>query len=182
MSKRALDIILAGCLLVGAVSCQKTKPQAPTLRGENSEQTLSKEDSAKLELVLLTSRLAEEADKELALWVNQQEEPYVLDIEGYWYFIGHHSQGARFQKGQEVKVKALIYDMDGTLLMDEQTTLTLGKRETIRAIESALLNLREGESCTVLAPWYCAFGQTGNQAVKPYQNIKIEIQTNEYEE
>lgn len=128
-------------------------------------------------LVLLNQRMAEEADKELIRYINGQTADYTLDTYGFWYRFTTRTDAPRLQKEQTVTVQARIYTLQDRLLADIEETVVVGKKQVIPAIEQMLPLLREGESCVLLAPWYTAFGAVGSDAVAPYTNVKIELQT-----
>lgn len=161
-----IPIVLASCLLL---SCQRTKPQAPSRHSE--------QDSTKIAMLLLTQRIAEEADRELTGYVSHSEAEYVLDNTGFWYRYITRSDENRLQKGEKTLIRAQVYAMDGKLLLDSQEEVTVGKKETISAIDAMLRMMRKGEECELLVPWYMAFGATGSQDIPPYTNVKIELTT-----
>ncbi|MCM1034897.1 MAG: FKBP-type peptidyl-prolyl cis-trans isomerase [Paludibacter sp.] len=168
MRRTTFITILAGILLL--YGCNKTKPQAPSHRTEQN-------DTTQLALVLLNQRMAEEADKELIHYIQQEPDTYTLDTYGYWYRYNNHTQLPHLQKDQYVVVKAQIYDLQDQLLTDSEETICIGKKQVIPVIDQMLPQLREGEECTLLAPWYTAFGPIGSDAVPPYTNVKIKLQT-----
>ncbi len=164
--RRLIVAILASCLLC---SCQRTKPQAPSHR--------SAQDTAQVALLLMTQRMAEEADKELTNYVNHIDSGYTLNEAGIWYRYTKRTNEKRWQKGENVLLHAQVYTMDGKLLIDSRETIALGKGETLLSIENILQTMRRNEACELLVPWYQAFGVSGSEEVPPYTNIKINMET-----
>lgn len=164
--RRLFVVILASCLLC---SCQRTKPQAPSHR--------QAQDTAQVALLLMTQRMAEEADKELTNYVNHVDSGYTLNESGIWYRYTKRTNEKRWQKGEDVELHAQIYTMDGKLLTDSRETIALGKGETLQSVENILQTMRRGEACELLVPWYQAFGVSGSEEVPPYTNIKINMET-----
>lgn len=158
--------ILASCLLL---SCQRTKPQAPSRHSE--------QDSSRVAMLLVTQRLAEEADKELTQYAAQTNGEYTLDEYGFWYKYIKRTNGSYWRKGEAVLIHTKIFSFTGALLLDNQEQIEIGKGETIPAIEDMLLMMRRNEACELLIPWYLAFGASGNENVEPYTNVRIDIET-----
>ncbi len=69
-----------------------------------------------------------------------------------------------------------LFTLAGELISDVVQQVNVGKKEVIPAIEYALKQMRRGEKALLLAPWYTAYGAIGNEEVKPYTNLKIEIE------
>ncbi len=164
--RKLFVVILASCLLC---SCQRTKPQAPSHR--------QAQDTAQVALLLMTQRMAEEADKELTNYVNHVDSGYTLNESGIWYRYTKRTDEKRWQKGEDVELHAQIFTMDGKLLTDSRETIALGKGETLQSVENILQTMRRGEACELLIPWYQAFGVSGSEEVPPYTNIKINMET-----
>lgn len=164
--KSSTIIILASCLLV---SCQRTKPQAPSHHAE--------QDSVKVAMLLVTQRLAEEADKELTQYASRTNGEYTLDDFGFWYKYLKRTDGNYWQKGEQVLIHTQIFSLKGELLLDSKEQIEIGKGNAIPAIEDMLLMMRKNEACELLVPWYLAFGASGNENIAPYTNIRIDIET-----
>ena len=49
------------------------------------------------------------------------------------------------------------------------------------AIEEAVDDMVEGETTTLYAPWYSAFGQQGTSNIKPYTNVRLDVTLKEKE-
>ena len=159
-------LILCACLLA---SCGKRKPQLPSNKQP-------KTDSVALAMVEMNQRLVQKANDELASYVVASEQPYVQDDQGFWYMITNRTEGLTLQKEQTVTIAQQVYLLDGTLCEDMVMTLQIGKKQVPTAVDSALLLLHEGESASILAPWYLAYGQYGNNAkIGAYTNVRFEI-------
>lgn len=158
-------------LLVAMMSaCGKRKPQLPS----NKHQEI---DSAALAMIEMNQQLVQQANNDLATYVIESGMPYVQDDMGFWYMITRHTKGLALQKDQTVTIAQQVYLLDGTLCEDAVQTLQIGKKQVPTAVESALLLLHEGECATILAPWYLAYGQYGNNAkIGAYTNVRIEIE------
>lgn len=161
-----LALIMCACFLA---ACGKQKPQLPS----NKQPEV---DSVALAMIEMNQRLVQKANDELASYVVTSGQPYVQDDQGFWYMITRRTEGLMLQKEQTVTITQQVYLLDGTLCEDMVMTLQIGKKQVPTAVESALLLLREGESASILAPWYLAYGQYGNEAkIGAYANVRFEI-------
>ena len=157
---------MASCLLVG---CQRTKPQAPSHHTE--------QDSAKVAMLLITQRLAEEADKELTQYASQANDEYTLDDSGFWYKYKRRTDGNYWQKGEKALIHTQTFSLDGELLLDSKEQIEIGRGDVIPTSEDMLLMMRKNEASELLVPWYLAFGASGNENIAPYTNVRINIET-----
>lgn len=166
--KRLAIALLASCLLC-IVGCQRTKPQAPSHRTEK--------DSSEMALLLMNQRLAVEADRELAQYVNHVDSGYVLSEWNVWYKYLQRTDEPRWKRNEQVLLHAQVYTLEGQLLVDSEEVIVLGKGETLQAIETMVLEMRRDEACRILSPWYLAYGVSGSNEVPPYMNVKIDLET-----
>lgn len=69
-----------------------------------------------------------------------------------------------------------IYSLEGVLLLNENQTLHIGRKETITGIEETLKLISKGCSASVILPWYLAFGSKGKEPeIPPYTSVYAEI-------
>ena len=68
-----------------------------------------------------------------------------------------------------------VYDTEGNLYEDRHETFCVGKTGDMRVLDPVLRQLHRGDSVSILAPWYMAYGSLGSQVVPPYTNVRIEL-------
>lgn len=132
-------------------------------------------DSTVLGLVELNEKMAADADRRIAEYVNEECLLYSLQEEGYWA-KGLHDIATGFRDSTNVSVQMQVYDMEGTLYEDRDETLLVGHTADMRVLDPVLRKMHPGDSVSVLAPWYLAYGSLGSQIVPPYTNVRIELQ------
>lgn len=166
--KRIILIALAG-LLLPLASCRRTKPQSPSNRSER--------DTVALNLLEMNQRYVQAAGNELAFYVKDQDKPYVLDEMGYWYYIAKKGSTRPVTFMEQVQIRQQVYLLsDSTrLCKDEQLAITPGRKEVIDAVDMCMEYLHVGDSVSILAPWYLAYGQRGDEDILPYACVRIEV-------
>ena len=123
--------------------------------------------------------LAEKADGELTTFVLDNELDYVRHDAGFWYKAIVKTHKEKIKEKETIEIHYKVFLLNDTLYEDVKQTVTLGKKQTIKAIETMLLEMRHGEKVMLLSPWYLAYGQTGNKdLIKPYEQLKIELSVN----
>lgn len=155
---------MAICSMLTA--CGKTQPQRPTFK--NRPQAA---DSTVVALVEVNQRMAADADSRLARYAT---EDYALQEEGYWV-SGLHDIETGFSDSTQVCVRMQVYDTEGNLYEDRHETFCVGKTGDMRVLDPVLRQLHRGDSVSILAPWYMAYGSLGSQVVPPYTNVRIEL-------
>ncbi len=148
------------------MACGKTQPQRPTFK--NRPQAA---DSTVVALVEVNQRMAADADSRLARYAT---EDYALQEEGYWV-SGLHDIETGFSDSTQVCVRMQVYDTEGNLYEDRHETFCVGKTSDMRVLDPVLRQLHSGDSVSILAPWYMAYGSLGSQVVPPYTNVRIEL-------
>lgn len=148
------------------MACGKTQPQRPTFK--NRPQAA---DSTLVALVEVNQRMAADADSRLARYAT---EDYALQEEGYWV-SGLHDIETGFSDSTQVCVRMQVYDTEGNLYEDRHETFCVGKTGDMRVLDPVLRQLHRGDSVSILAPWYMAYGSLGSQVVPPYTNVRIEL-------
>lgn len=159
-------ILMAAASLVG---CRKVAPQAPANQQER--------DTVGMAATMLNMRLAEAADRQVSLWVQHADTAYVLDDFGYWYCFYRRTDRPGIREGDRVELFYTTTTLDEQLIEDCQTTIQVGRRETIWAIDVFLTNMREGEAARIISPYYTAYGKDGNEKVAPLTNCIIDIRS-----
>ncbi|MBQ9426219.1 MAG: hypothetical protein IJU36_01130 [Paludibacteraceae bacterium] len=157
-------VFMAICSML--MACGKTQPQRPTFK--NRPQAA---DSTVVALVEVNQRMAADADSRLARYAT---EDYALQEEGYWV-SGLHDIETGFSDSTQVCVRMQVYDTEGNLYEDRHETFCVGKTGDMRVLDPVLRQLHRGDSVSILAPWYMAYGSLGSQVVPPYTNVRIEL-------
>ncbi len=155
--------------MLGAIGCQRTKPQAPANRHKLV-------DSTEMAQVLMTQRLVEEANIQVAQYANTSDAAHVFTEQGYWYRIVTHTQNDIVRKEQRVIVRMVVHDLKGKLLFDNEQLVMVGKHDIPASVDLFLQQMRIGERASLLLPWYAAYGALGNDLVPAYANIRMEIE------
>ena len=68
-----------------------------------------------------------------------------------------------------------VYSLQGEFLQDAEGVYTIKHFDMPLAIEEAVDDMAEGETTTLYAPWYSAFGQQGTSNIKPYTNVRLDV-------
>ena len=153
--------------LVVLTSCGKTQPQRPTFKNRPA----AVKDSTVVAMVALNQKMAEDADSRLIPYVT---EDYALQEDGYWV-SGLRDVETGFRDSVQVTARWRVYDTDGQLYEDRHETLTVGRTGEMRVLDPVLRQMHPGDSVSILAPWYMAYGSLGSQVVPPYTNVRIEL-------
>lgn len=173
MNKSITHILICCFGLVLCYSCAKQKPQLPS--NKNHQQV----DSTLLKIMQLNQVLSEKSDGELTNHVLENNLNYVRHEDGFWYKMEIQTQHEKIKQKETVEIHYKLFLLNGKLCEDVKQTLTLGKKQTIKAIEGMLLEMRHGEKVRLLAPWYLAYGQAGHgNDIQPYEQIEIELSVN----
>lgn len=156
-------ILIAGIMM----SCGgSTPPQQPSHRSGEADNV----DSSLIMLMNLNSHMMEEADRQLLLY----SKGFALRESGCWT-RGLKVNDAPFATDERVTLHLSIYSLDGTLLEDITETVKVGQIDRMEALSEIVPELTDGDSITLLVPWYLGYGTTGNEHVAPYTNLQIEL-------
>jgi len=159
--------MLAISLAVVLTGCHKVGPQSPA--------NIQDEDTTGIALSMLNMRLAAAADQQITTWVQQQDTAYTLEDYGYWYCFYRRTEGTPIEELKKVELYYTTSTLDGRLIEDCQTTVTVGRRETLWAIDNILPMMKEGEAVRIASPYYTAYGKEGTERVEPLTNCIIDI-------
>ncbi len=123
--------------------------------------------------------MANLADEEVKRFIALHDSLHFTQTDGF-YLCKMEEQTEQqtndsIRKGDIVMVRALIFDFYGNLLIDNEQLLKAGTGEAVRMIDELLLKMCYGDHYRVVVPWYKAYGASGNNVVKPYQNIWIDL-------
>lgn len=162
-----LHNILPLLALLAIIGCKRVAPQGAA--------NLPHEDTTGMAVSMMNMRLAEAADRQVTSWVQHADTTYTLDEYGYWYCLYRHTDGTPIKEQDRVEIFFRTNTLDGQLIEDSQLTLTVGRRETLWAIDVILPTLKEGEAIRIACPYYMAYGREGNELVEPYTNCVIDI-------
>ncbi|MBO7258589.1 MAG: hypothetical protein J6U94_00790 [Paludibacteraceae bacterium] len=162
--------VWTACLCVMSMGCGRTRPQAPANRPIT--------DSITLGLIELNQRYAQQAATELAFHANKLEEDYVLDEIGCWYRIVEQTSQESVMSREQVGIHRREYALadSSVLYRDEVISVKPGKKEVMEAIDGLFQYLHPGDSVSILAPWFLAYGPKGDGGdVLPYASLRIEL-------
>lgn len=158
--------LLSAALLIG---CSKTAPQRPTRLGEQ------RVDTTLLRMMAMNEHMSEQADRAVLQWVREQPDLWSQLECGAWYRKSSVVQRI-ISEGQTIRLGMQVYDLRGRLICDSERTVIAGKEEGIpTAVAEALKEGLIGDHLTLACPWYVGFGPHGNDLVKAYENIIINV-------
>ena len=160
------------------MSCAKTAPQRPSQRSGQTPPV----DTTLLAMMEVNGRLVEEADRIVALWVQEQVHHFNLMECGAWRIERDSLTSARAQHETNPQSKETwfirwqVYHLDGSLAEDHEGTYTIGRAELPAAVDETVQQMIHSEKTTIIAPWYCVYGIKGSKHIQPYENVRIDIQ------
>ena len=172
MQTHFLHIIVASVAMSLLIcSCQRTKPQQPSNR---TEQT----DTVSMAMMRLNQQLATAADHTVTEYVKRSPEHYALHEFGFWYrLLRKNEQADNYILHEPIRLHIEVYSLDGDKLADIIEDTKVGASADMLCQREALRTMRRGEKIEIIAPWYTAYGARGNDAIEPYTNVRITIDT-----
>ena len=169
MGKKRFWIL--GLVALVLTGCGNVDPQRPTQRKSAAPAV----DSTQLALLELNQRLTVAADDQLTQ-LAQQEGQFVLYEHGTWVrTVVWGDQDSKVNPGEQCTVQMRVFSLKGTLYLDTEQTVTVGKNELPAAVDDNLPEWHHGAKLILLAPWYAAYGIQGKEPIPPYENIRIEL-------
>ena len=144
-----------------------------------------KADTTVLSLMEINQRMAEQADKELMALVDSLQKAdgseFAQLSTGGWKKrrdaqareTAQYADSPRPPEHWLVRIRA--YSLQGVLLKDVEGVYTIKHFDMPIAVEEAIDEMCEGETATIYAPWYTAYGMEGDKTVKPYANVRFEV-------
>ena len=164
-------VAVTGALLSG---CDKPAPQRPSYRTGQVQAT----DTTLLTLMALNERLAAEADRQVSAYIRSKAiDAYQLEC-GAWSVRSQAERHDTHDDTRAAEVVLTILRLDSTLMVQEDRLVRPNSEHLPMAVDEVIWGMRDGESRTLICPWYTAYGATGNDAVPPYTNCIIEIYVN----
>ena len=132
-------------------------------------------DSVMMEQLQLNTHLADAADNDCALYVQNDSVEYAMDDMGFWYAKTIAANADTVQRGQELSLHIQVSELRGTLISDVKHHHVVGNGEFPTAIARSLNMMGIGDQMRIIAPWYTAYGVEGTNIIKPYSNLLIII-------
>ncbi len=166
---KILWALMLGAVLLMPMGCRRTRPQMPANRHKQV-------DSTELALALLTQRMVEGANADVARYVQDLDTTYTLAARGYWYCKTQCGQGDALKKDSEARVRVVVQDLQGNVLDDSEVDVTVGKQALPIALDEYLLQMCVGEKASLIVPWYAAYGATGTNTIPAYTNVRVAIE------
>ena len=162
---------IIGLVALVLMGCGRVDPQRPTQR-KSAAPTV---DSTQLALMELNQRLTVAADDQLTQ-LAQQEGQFVFYERGTWVrTIDWGETENKVNPGEQCTVHMRVFSLNGTLYLDTEQTVTVGKNELPDAVDENLPEWHHGAQLVLLAPWYAAYGIQGKEPIPPYENLRIEL-------
>lgn len=163
---RRLMFILSAVFLL--VACSNTKPQTPANTAEI--------DTVAQNLLYTNQLLVQQTNTELALYVKHNELPFTQHMFGFWYKFTKRTKNSAIQPDDLVTLHYQVLLLDSTPCMDIITSVHAGKKEVPPAIDYSLCMMNNGEAIDIIAPWYSAYGQKGEDIVPAYTNVIFHVE------
>ncbi len=160
--------VILSSLMLMLVSCGSTGPQTPA--------NVQEIDTVAQSLLFTNQLLVEQTNRDLALFVKNCGTDFALHDYGFWYRYLKHTDNKKINNDESVTVHYQVWLMDSTKCMDIIKDVKVGKKEVPNAIDHLLPMMRIGEKTEIIAPWYCAYGQKGEDCVLPYTNVRIQVE------
>lgn len=144
-----------------------------------------KADTTVLSLMEINQRMAAQADAELMALVDSLQKAdgseFAQLSTGGWKKRRDAQTREAAQYADSPKpvehwlVRIRTYSLQGVLLKDVEGVYTIKHFDMPIAVEEAIDEMCEGETATIYAPWYTAYGMQGDKTVKPYANVRFEV-------
>lgn len=157
-------------ILLITMGCNRTKPQLPANR--------EIKDTITLALIELNQRYVQQATTELAFYVSENHVNYTLDEMGFWYRIVEAGNGPVALEQPTLTLHRQLYSLGDSIQLyrDEVMQVRPAKKEIMDAIDLAFPYFHVGDSVSILAPWYMAFGSKGDgDDILPYTSLRVEL-------
>jgi chaperone required for assembly of F1-ATPase len=169
MKQNKLFSIISVLCFLWITAC-KQSPQLPANKTTGI-------DSIANNLLAVNQDLIHYEDSVLNVYVATLDSGYLKSKLGFWYKINLRTQKALIREKDKCRFQYSIYSLNDSLLTDmAQAEIVVGKKNTIRGIEEALLLMRPGETATLILPWYLAYGMKGNDnGVAAYTSVKVHL-------
>lgn len=160
-------LIIISCCLTMLMACNQknVKPQTPANAPEI--------DTVAQNLLYTNQMLVQQANLELSQYVKNSGLEYALHDKGFWYRRLVRTDEEQLQPEMTADIHYTVSLIDSTLCMDISCQIRVGKKEVPPAIDHSLQFMHRGEKYEILAPWYCAYGQKGENNVPAYTNVRI---------
>lgn len=152
------------------VSCQRPAPQLPANKSEDI-------DSTEMRLLKLNEKMILSEDSLIRDYVENANANYLKHELGFWYKIEKTDLENDAQANQQCNVLYRIYTLKNTLLLEQNESIIIGKKQLPTAMEEALKMMRKGAKIDLIIPWYLAYGMKGNgNEIKPYTSLVVNLQ------
>ncbi len=150
-------------------SCLRPKPQLPS----NKVYTA---DSVLMALENINIRLIEKEDSILTEIVSKQHTEFTKTESGFWIYSDCSKKTDLLKQHDKCSFSVKIFSLQGNLLMAENQTIHIGRKETLQGIEETLKMISKGCSARVFLPWYLAYGSKGKEPeIPPFTSVYAEI-------
>ena len=129
-------------------------------------------------LMELNQQLAVAADRQLEQLAQTQDKPYALYESNVWMTVLERGEEDTPvpAENEQWRIAMRVYTLSEKLLLDEEGTYRIGKRELPQGVEANIGELHRGGKARMLVPWYAAYGISGTAEIPPYENVIIDIE------
>ena len=160
-------LIISLLTIVLMVACTQ-QPQEVRKLSEKQEV-----DSALMEQLAFSMRMADMADRECSQWVRQDSNTYAMDEFGFWYCKTKKTLNDRLENTNKSLIHIKIYELNGKQLLDTKDYYSIGEGDFPLVVNRCLRQMAYGEEMQIVTPWYIAYGAEGTTQIKPYSNLLI---------
>lgn len=164
------SFLLIGLLCIALLSCNKQAPQLP------SNKVVVDNSDAKT-LLLINQNLATREDSILELLVTKKYKSFLKNETGFWYKVVETGNGKSIKNNSKYNIRYSLQLINGKEVETGKKEFVVGKKEIIIGLEEGIKLLHEGDSATIIIPWYLGYGMKGSKDpyIPSYSSIIYQI-------
>lgn len=164
-----MGLIMLGFL---SFSCKKQNPQLPSNKVHIT-------DSSEAKLREFNKEITLNEDSAIVEFLASQNMEFSKTESGIWYHFEKQSNLKQLIEEKTINFSYQAFSIDGNLLLlEENKTILLGKKQVPTGLEEALKLMKKGEAVRFIVPSYLAYGVQGNEQIDPYTTIIYFVETN----
>ena len=161
-SQKIISLLIFCCLLL---SCTKQQPQLPSNKGVDI-------DRKAVSLLAINQNLAKKEDGIIKTIALQKDKAFKKSGIGFWYKIDRVGNGPKINDSTVCRFSCRLMSLKGKLLQRDEKQIVIGKKQIVAGLEEGLKLMNEGDSATIIVPWYLAYGMKGEEPlIPPYTSL-----------
>ena len=171
MKKGSYTFIILLCVTL--FSCNKQAPQLPSNK-------VVVDNSKANTMLAINQDLAAKEDSLLNILVKKKYNSFSKSDMGCWYKIDQPGKGKKINDKSVCSFSYKLILTNGKVVESGKNQVTIGKNQIVNGLEESLKLLHEGDSATIIIPWYMAYGMKGKEPkIPPYTSIIYQIKISE---